>query len=81
MIFLLFVGLISPILASALAAGGGLAVWTGLGKTAAATAIFTANTLSATASSYVNARQAQAAQATQTAQTQQIVNAIKSLKK
>ncbi len=35
MIFLLFVGLISPILASALAAGGGLAVWTGLGKVAA----------------------------------------------
>ena len=34
MIFLLFVGLVSPILASALAAGGGLAVWTGLGKTA-----------------------------------------------
>ncbi|MBW4498779.1 MAG: hypothetical protein KME57_04140 [Scytonema hyalinum WJT4-NPBG1] len=32
MIFLLFVGLVSPILASALAAGGGLAVWTGLGK-------------------------------------------------
>lgn len=81
MIFLLFVGLVSPILASALAAGGGLAVWTGLGKAAAATAIFTANTLSATASSYVNARQAQAAQATQTAQTQQIVDAIKSLKK
>ncbi|RAM50027.1 MAG: hypothetical protein C6Y22_19785 [Hapalosiphonaceae cyanobacterium JJU2] len=35
MIFLLFVGLVSPILASALAAGGGIAVWTGLGKTAA----------------------------------------------
>jgi nitrate reductase NapE component len=35
MIFLLFVGLISPILASALATAGGLAVWTGLGKVAA----------------------------------------------
>ncbi len=35
MIFLIFVGLVSPILASALAAGGGIAVWTGLGKTAA----------------------------------------------
>ncbi|MHC5612086.1 MAG: hypothetical protein ACYTXA_14010 [Nostoc sp.] len=35
MIFLLFVGLVSPILSSALAAGGGIAVWTGLGKTAA----------------------------------------------
>ncbi|RUR83796.1 hypothetical protein PCC6912_20390 [Chlorogloeopsis fritschii PCC 6912] len=34
MIFLLFVGVFSPILASALAAGGGLAVWTGLGKAA-----------------------------------------------
>ncbi|OYD91462.1 hypothetical protein CDG76_26535 [Nostoc sp. 'Peltigera membranacea cyanobiont' 210A] len=35
MIFLLFVGLVSPILSSALAAGGGIAVWTGLGKTVA----------------------------------------------
>jgi hypothetical protein len=35
MIFLLFIGLVSPILASALAAGGGLAVWTGLGKVTA----------------------------------------------
>lgn len=34
MIFLLFVGLVSPILASSLAAGGGLAVWSGLGKAA-----------------------------------------------
>ncbi|MDF5731362.1 MAG: hypothetical protein PUP92_26005 [Rhizonema sp. PD38] len=84
MIFLLFIGLVSPILASALAAGGGLAVWSGLGKTSAVTAGFAANTLSATASSYIHSAQAKAAQATQAkqqaAQTQQIVNAIKSNK-
>jgi hypothetical protein len=34
MIFLLFVGVVSPILATALAAGGGLAVFNGLGKAA-----------------------------------------------
>ncbi|MEC4880930.1 MAG: hypothetical protein SAL70_06210 [Scytonema sp. PMC 1070.18] len=81
MIFLLFVGLVSPILASALAAGGGLAVWTGLGQAATATTMFAANTISATASSFVRARQAQAAQANQAVQTQQIINAIKSIKK
>jgi uncharacterized membrane protein YeaQ/YmgE (transglycosylase-associated protein family) len=74
MIFLLFVGLISPILASALAAGGGLAVWTGLGKAAVATTQFAGSTITATANSWISSTKEKAAQAQQAArQSQQAV--------
>jgi len=65
MIFLLFVGLISPILASAIAAGAGLAAWTSLSRTASATAMFAASTLGATAASVTSARLAKASQSAQ----------------
>jgi uncharacterized membrane protein YeaQ/YmgE (transglycosylase-associated protein family) len=86
MIFLLFIGLISPILSSALAAGGGLAVWTGLGKAAVATTQFAGSTISATANSWINSAREKAAQAQQAvqqsqqaAQQAQIINELKKM--
>ncbi len=84
MIFLLFVGIISPFLASALGAGGGLAAWAAMGKAAslgveAVKTVATAGT--GTMASMAAARSAKATQASQNAQTQRIVDAIRISKK
>lgn len=83
MIFLLFVGIMSPFLASAIGAGGGLAAWNSMGKavalgTEAAKIVATAGAGSVQAAA--SARASKAAEASQNARTQQIVNAIKSSK-